>query len=192
MTCGISIVTGWPSIAASASMPPTPQPSTPRPLTIVVCESVPTSVSGIRALHAVLVVREHDAREVLEVDLVHDAGVRRHDLEVAERRLAPAQERIAFDVAAELDRVVLGERIRGAVVVDLHRVVDDQFGRGERVDLLRVAAEADHRLAHGGEVDDGRHAGEVLQDHARGREGDFVARGRLGVPVEQRLDVLRA
>jgi hypothetical protein len=46
MTCGISIVTGWPSIAASASMPPTPQPSTPRPLTMVVCESVPTSVSG--------------------------------------------------------------------------------------------------------------------------------------------------
>jgi hypothetical protein len=46
MTCGISIVTGWPSMAASASMPPTPQPSTPRPLTIVVCESVPTSVSG--------------------------------------------------------------------------------------------------------------------------------------------------
>ena len=45
-TCGMSIVTGWPSIAASASMPPTPQPSTPRPLTIVVCESVPTSVSG--------------------------------------------------------------------------------------------------------------------------------------------------
>ena len=45
-TCGISIDTGWPSIAASASMPPTPQPSTPRPLTIVVWESVPTSVSG--------------------------------------------------------------------------------------------------------------------------------------------------
>jgi hypothetical protein len=45
-TCGMSIDTGWPSMAASASMPPTPQPSTPRPLTIVVCESVPTSVSG--------------------------------------------------------------------------------------------------------------------------------------------------
>ena len=27
-------------------MPPTPQPSTARPFTIVVCESVPTSVSG--------------------------------------------------------------------------------------------------------------------------------------------------
>ncbi len=40
------MLTGWPSMAASASMPPTPQPSTPRPLTIVVCESVPTNVSG--------------------------------------------------------------------------------------------------------------------------------------------------
>ncbi len=46
MTCGINMVTGCPSIAASASMPPTPQPSTPRPFTIVVCESVPTRVSG--------------------------------------------------------------------------------------------------------------------------------------------------
>ena len=46
MTCGMSMVTGWPSIAASASMPPTPQPSTPRPLIMVVCESVPTTVSG--------------------------------------------------------------------------------------------------------------------------------------------------
>ena len=32
--------------AASASMPPTPQPSTARPLTMVVCELVPTSESG--------------------------------------------------------------------------------------------------------------------------------------------------
>ena len=37
---------GWPSITASASMPPTPQPTTPSPLIMVVCESVPTSVSG--------------------------------------------------------------------------------------------------------------------------------------------------
>ena len=36
----------WPSMAASASMPPTPQPSTPMPLTVVVWESVPTQVSG--------------------------------------------------------------------------------------------------------------------------------------------------
>ena len=45
-TWGMSIEIGCPSIAASASIPPTPQPSTPRPLTMVVCESVPTTVSG--------------------------------------------------------------------------------------------------------------------------------------------------
>ena len=45
-TRGISIETGWPSMAASASIPPTPQPRTPSPLTMVVCESVPTTVSG--------------------------------------------------------------------------------------------------------------------------------------------------
>ena len=45
-TGGSSMETGWPSMQASASMPPTPQPSTPRPLIIVVCESVPTTVSG--------------------------------------------------------------------------------------------------------------------------------------------------
>ena len=45
-TFGINMLTGWPNMAASASIPPTPQPRTPKPLTIVVCESVPTTVSG--------------------------------------------------------------------------------------------------------------------------------------------------
>jgi hypothetical protein len=45
-TFGSSIEIGWPSIAASASIPPTPQPSTPRPLIIGVWLSRPTSVSG--------------------------------------------------------------------------------------------------------------------------------------------------
>ena len=44
-TGGRSMDRGWPSMAASASMPPTPQPRTPRPLTMVVWESVPTRVS---------------------------------------------------------------------------------------------------------------------------------------------------
>ena len=45
-TGGTSIGMGWPSTAASASIPPTPHPSTPSPLTMVVCESIPTRVSG--------------------------------------------------------------------------------------------------------------------------------------------------
>src|SRR5665213_4515364 len=38
-TSGISIGIGWPSMAASASMPPTPQPSTDRPLTCLLYTS---------------------------------------------------------------------------------------------------------------------------------------------------------
>ena len=55
----------------------------------------------------------------------------------------------------------------------------------ERVDLRGVAAQVGHRVAHGGEVDDGGHAGEVLQQHARGREGDLLARLGLGVPASR-------
>ena len=42
--------------------------------------------------------------------------------------------------------------------------------RHERVDARGSPPSARHRLAHRGEVDDGGHAGEVLQQHARGRE----------------------
>ena len=43
---GVRKYTGWPSMPASASMPPTPQPTTPMPLIMVVWLSVPTSESG--------------------------------------------------------------------------------------------------------------------------------------------------
>ena len=58
---------------------------------------------GIGARRAVHFAVEDHAAEVLEIDLVHDAGVRRHHLEIAERGLAPAQERVALAVARELD-----------------------------------------------------------------------------------------
>ena len=94
-------------------MPPTPQPTTPRPFTIVVCESVPTSVSGYASAWPSDLLAEDDAREVLEVDLVDDAGVGRHDAEVVERVLAPAQERVALAVARELE---LGVQLGGVAL----------------------------------------------------------------------------
>ena len=57
------------------------------------------------------------------------------------RVLAPAQEDVALDVALELEVGVDEERRVGSVLVDLHRVVDDEIDRLQRVDPLRVAAE---------------------------------------------------
>ncbi len=55
---------------------------------------------GIGQLASVDLLLEDDAREVLQIDLVHDAGVGRNDAEVLERVLTPAQERVALAVSA--------------------------------------------------------------------------------------------
>ena len=109
----------------------------------------------------------HDRGQELEVDLVDDAGPRRHDAQVAEGGLGPAQELVALAVALVLALDVEGERAGRPELVDLDGVVDDEVGRDERVDLRRVAAELGHRVAHRREVDDGRDAGEVLEEDAR-------------------------
>src|SRR5690606_10510857 len=114
------------------------------------------------------------------------------NLEVFQRLLAPAQEAVALLVALELDPPVDVQRVRTAEDVDLHRMVDDQFGGDLRVDLARLAAQPGDGIPHRGEIDHARHAGEVLQHHARWHEGDFARGFRLRVPLRDRLDMFRA
>ena len=129
-----------------------------------------------------------DAREIFEIDLVADAGVGRNDFEILEGGLAPAQESVALDVALEFEFGVEAEGVRGAELVDLHGVVDDQLGGEQRIDALGIAAHALHGIAHGGEIDDGGNAGEILQQDARGHEGDFFLRG-VGSPSGESANV---
>ena len=49
------------------------------------------------------VARLDDAGEKLEVDLMADAGVGRHDLEIVERALPPAEERVSLAISHELE-----------------------------------------------------------------------------------------
>ena len=58
---------------------------------------------GVGERPVALLPREDHAGQVLDVDLVHDAGARGDDLEVAEGALAPAQELVALAVALVLD-----------------------------------------------------------------------------------------
>ncbi len=73
-------------------------------------------------------VHKHHARQIFEIDLVHDAGVRGHDGKIAEARLSPAQKRVALFVALEFQQRVYVEGARRSEFVDLHRMVDHQFG----------------------------------------------------------------
>ena len=68
---------------------------------------------GIGRLRGLPRRRRRHARQVFQIDLMHDAGVRRHDLEIAERFLAPAQEDVAFAVALKFQVGVgaEGERV---------------------------------------------------------------------------------
>ena len=131
-----------------------------------------------------------DFGEVFDIDLVDDAGSRRHHAEVAEGLLSPAQELVAFAVALVFDVHVLFDRVGHAVLVDLHGMVDDHVGLDLRVDDLRISAKLLDGVTHGGEVDDARHAGEVLHDHAGRGELDLVARLCGRIPIQQSLDMI--
>ena len=134
----------------------------------------------------------HTLRDVLQVDLVADPALRRHDAEVLERVGAPAEELVALGVAVELDVGVDLERLREREGIDLHGVVDHEIDGHARVDLLGVAAVAGHRAAERGEVDHGRDAGEVLQEHAGGRVRDLDVGGVGRVVAREVADVVLA
>ena len=133
---------------------------------------------------------DHIGQE-LQVDLVHDARAGRHDPEIPECLLRPAKERVALTVALVLALHVDQERGLGPVLIDLDGVVDHQIGGDERIDACRVTAHLGHRVAHGGQVDHARDAGEVLEDDAGGHERQLVL-ARVGrIPRRQGADVVR-
>ena len=68
-------------------------------------------------------------------------------------------------------------------------MVDDQLGGRERIDALGIAAKSLDGVAHGGQIDDGGNAGEVLHEDAGRHVGDFAAGLGFGVPVGEEFDV---
>jgi len=87
--------------------------------------------------------------QILDVDLVHDAGAGRDHLEPVEGVLAPLEEAVALGVAFVLQGHVQVTGVRSAEVVSDHRMIGDQFGRDDGVDPRRVAAAFGHCIPHG-------------------------------------------
>ena len=125
-----------------------------------------------------------------------DAGVGGDDGEVVESGLAPAEEGVALFVALEFQERVCFKGLCGAELVDLYRVIDDQLDGLQRIDRRRIATEIFHGVAHGRQVYDAGHAGEVLQEDSAGSEGDFffllVAVGVVIAPCGESVDVFGA
>ena len=147
---------------------------------------------GIRHRMATLALGadKHDARQVLQIHLVTNTRVRRHDREIFECRLSPTQKRVPLSVARKLQLGIELQRLRRSEFVHLHRMVNYQFRWLQRIDQPWIAAQRLHRIAHCGEVDHRGHAGEVLQQHAARHERDFFRRNALLVPCRQRPHVL--
>jgi hypothetical protein len=143
---------------------------------------------GIGEGRAVVLLAEDDAGEVFEVHLVDDAGAGRDGAKVMEGVLGPAQQGVALAVAVVFEQHILFEGLGGAELVDLHGVVDDEIDGDEGIGLAGVGAGGQQGVAHGGEVDDAGHAGEVLEQDAGGHELDFVLRP-VGLPAGDILDV---
>ena len=135
----------------------------------------------IRVIHAVFL--QHALGEVFEVHLMHDADAGRHDFEGIKGLLTPFQELVALLVALKLQREVLIQCGLRAREVHLNRVVNDEVHRHERLDHLWVPAEFLHLGTHRREIDEKRHAREVLQNDACDRERDLILAGSLRVPV---------
>jgi hypothetical protein len=126
---------------------------------------------------------QHAARQIFEIDLMHDADAGRHDLEGIERLHAPFHELVALGVALEFHFHVEPQRIRAVVVIDLDRVIHHQVHRHQRFDDLRVFAHRSCGIAHRGEIGEQRHTGEILQHDARHDERDLLGARRVRLPA---------
>ena len=95
----------------------------------------------------------HDPGQVLDVDLMHDAHARRHDLEPVEGRLTPFEEPVTLAVALVLEIDIEVAGVGSSEEVGDHGVVGDEFGGNEGVDRGRVATECGDSVSHRRQID---------------------------------------
>ena len=104
----------------------------------------------------------HTLRKVLEVHLVADSRVWRHDTEIGKTLLGPLEQTVALVVPPIFHSHIESEGILCAEAVDLDGMVNNQVDRDLRVDVFRVFSCLCNSIAQGRQVNYGRNTGEVL------------------------------
>ena len=138
---------------------------------MTVCESVPTSVSQKARPSSVAKTSRDRYSRLTWWQMPMPGGT---SPEVAERALGPAQELVALHVAPVLngDVGVVGRRVARRSMITEWSITSSTGTSGLTWEALPPRSR--QRVAHGGEVHHGGHAGEVLHEHALGGEGDLV------------------
>src|SRR5215469_15444459 len=101
---------------------------------------------------------------------MNDSSIGWNHAKVIKGALAPSEKLITLLVALEFESGIDRERICGAVRVNLHRMIDNEVSRLQRIDAGGVTAELANRIAHRSEIGYYRYAGKILQQYARGHE----------------------
>src|SRR5204863_5848097 len=125
--------------------------------------------------------RPHRLGQIFEIDLVANAGARRPNPKIVERVLTPFEKAVALAIAAIFELDIGLKRLAAAKGVDDDRMIDHEIDGHERIDLLRIAAEFGHGVAHRGQIDNGGYAGEVLHEDPR-RTKRYLAFGAAFIP----------
>ena len=121
---------------------------------------------------------------------MNDAGVGRHYGEVLERGLAPAQEGVALLVALEFQFGIELKRLRGTVLIHLHRVVITNSAGCSGLIRLGIAAQRLHGIAHRSQVNHCGYTREILQQHAARHERNLLHGDGLARPRSERAHVV--
>ncbi len=157
-------------------------------------ESVDHRRMAVRTHQAVrkcrAVAHSHHVGEIFEIDLVHDPHRGRHHAKSREGLLSPAQELVTLYISMKLQIGIDPQRLTRPERIHLHRVINDEINRNQRIDAPRVTTHALHRVAHRRQVHHRRYAGEILQQHPRGHERNLLVRYRLRTPGRHGFDVV--
>src|SRR5690606_36405940 len=127
--------------------------------------------------------------QVFEVHLVDNTDAGWHHSKGVKGLLTPFEELVTLAVAGEFASQVHAQCLSGTETIHVDRVIDHQIDGHEGFDDPGVASEIFHRAAHGGEINQKRHSGEILQYNSRHHKGDFFLSGRFGIPGREGFDV---